>query len=89
MAGGRSFDLGQGVVEEFDAHRGLGKVRGEDGRELGFHCTQIADGSRTIEVGTAVSYEVRPGHGGRWEAAVLTRCASPAQPPSGVGPPLR
>lgn len=57
-----------GVVADFDEHRGLGHVRAEDGRQLSFHCTQIADGSRTIEVGAAVVFEVVPGHLGRWEA---------------------
>jgi len=29
----------------------------------------IADGSRTIAVGTAVEFEVTAGHLGRWEAS--------------------
>jgi hypothetical protein len=36
-----------------------------------FHCTQIADGTRTIDVGTAVTFEVRAGAMGRWEATTL------------------
>ena len=36
---------------DFDA-AGLGVVRGDDGTAYPFHCTQIADGSRTIAVGT-------------------------------------
>ena len=47
---------------------GLGTVRDEDGREWPFHCTQIADGSRTIDVGAPVVFEVGPGAPGRWEA---------------------
>ena len=63
----------RGVVADFDEHKGYGTVRdGEDGRELFFHCTQIADGTRTIEVGTQVTFEVRPGGMGRWEATGLT-----------------
>ena len=61
-----------GVVADFDEHKGYGAVRdAEDGRELFFHCTQIADGSRTIAVGTEVSFEIVAGHLGRWEAISL------------------
>ncbi|MCU1379235.1 MAG: hypothetical protein JWN29_2218 [Acidimicrobiales bacterium] len=58
-----------GTVATFDDHRGYGTVRADDGRELFFHCTRIADGTRTIAVGTPVTFELVPGHGGRWEAA--------------------
>ena len=69
----------RGVVVEFDEAAGLGQVEPSDGpapthvsadRYL-FHCTQIADGSRTIAVGTAVTFNVTPGRGGRWEAAQI------------------
>jgi cold shock CspA family protein len=62
-----------GVVTSFDDPRGLGEVTAEDGRTYPFHCTQIADGSRTIDEGTAVTFEVVAGRMGRWEAARLTR----------------
>jgi cold shock CspA family protein len=55
-------------VVEFDEHVGLGAVEGEDGTRLAFHCVAIADGSRRIDVGAAVTYEVVPGHLGRYEA---------------------
>jgi len=58
-----------GTVAAFDEPRGYGTVRTEDGRDLFFHCTQIADGTRTIPVGVAVEFEVVPGHNGRWEAS--------------------
>ena len=60
-----------GRVVAFDPHAGFGTVRSDDGTELFFHCTAIADGSRTIEVGVAVTFEVVPGHHGRWEASNL------------------
>lgn len=60
-----------GTVVEFDGDRGLGRVEGEDGRGLDFHCVAIADGSRTVDVGAAVTYEVVPGRLGRWEAASI------------------
>jgi cold shock CspA family protein len=58
----------KGRVVEFDEHVGLGAVEGEDGARLGFHCVAIADGSRRIDVGTAVTYDVVPGRLGRYEA---------------------
>lgn len=51
------------TVIAFDAHVGLGTVRLDDGREIPFHCAEIADGSRRIEVGASVSCEVRPKFG--------------------------
>ena len=68
-----------GTVREFDEAKGYGAISAEDGRELFFHCTQIADGTRTIPVGVEVSFEVVPGHNGRWEAASV----SALQPSSG------
>jgi cold shock CspA family protein len=63
-----------GVVAHFDGAAGLGTVRGDDGRDYGFHCTQIADGSRAIDEGAAVAFEVVAGHLGRWEAAAVRPC---------------
>ena len=60
----------QGTVVEFDEPRGLGTVEAGS-RRYPFHCTQIADGTRTVAVGAEVSFEVRPGLLGRWEAAHL------------------
>ncbi len=63
----------RGTVTSFDEHVGLGEVTGDDGRVRPFHCTAIADGTRTIPVGVAVSYTVVPGRSGRWEAVQVTR----------------
>ncbi|MGH9095649.1 MAG: cold shock domain-containing protein [Acidimicrobiales bacterium] len=60
-----------GTVRQFDEQVGLGVVEAADGRRYPFHCTQIADGSRTIPVGAQVSFAVVAGHRGRWEAAGL------------------
>ncbi len=60
-----------GQVVAFDERVGFGAVRAADGTELFFHCTAIADGSRTIEVGAEVIFQVVPGHHGRWEAAAV------------------
>ncbi|MGH9075852.1 MAG: hypothetical protein ACRDY0_00075 [Acidimicrobiales bacterium] len=59
-----------GQVISFDEGVGLGQVDC-GGIRYPFHCTQIAGGSRTIAVGTAVSFAVAPGRHGRWEAADL------------------
>jgi cold shock CspA family protein len=61
----------RGTVAEFDEARGLGRVEAE-GATYPFHCTAIADGSRTIEVGAAVTFEVVAGRMGRWEATAIT-----------------
>ena len=58
-----------GTVARFDAERGLGEITAADGATYAFHSTAIADGSRTIAVGTAVEFEVTAGHLGRWEAS--------------------
>ena len=62
----------RGRVTSFDDAKGYGEVTGADGEARFFHCTQIADGTRTIAVGTAVTFVVVPGHRGRWEAAAVT-----------------
>jgi len=63
----------RGVVTEFDDPRGLGVVTAEDGTAYPFHCTAIADGTRTIEERATVTFEVVPGRLGRWEASRLER----------------
>jgi len=62
-----------GVVSEFDEAAGLGAVTADDGAVYGFHCTEIADGTRTIPVGAPVAFDVRPWHRGRYEATAITR----------------
>ncbi|MDP9332957.1 MAG: cold shock domain-containing protein [Actinomycetota bacterium] len=61
----------EGTVARFDSERGLGEITGADGATYPFHSTVIADGSRTIAVGTAVEFEVVAGHLGRWEASEI------------------
>jgi hypothetical protein len=47
-------------------------VEAADGTRVAFHCTQIADGSRSVPVGAVVRYELRAGQLGRWEAVAVT-----------------
>jgi cold shock CspA family protein len=62
----------RGTVTEFDDDRGTGTVTAADGSAAWFfHCTAIADGSRTIATDAVVDFRVVPGHLGRWEAADL------------------
>ena len=64
-----AFDEWVGLGEiETDAPAGAGDDRVEPER-FGFHCTQLADGSRTVAVGTLVDFRLLAGRGGRWEAA--------------------
>lgn len=70
-----------GMVVAFDEARGLGTVRpeGGGGADLGFHCTSIADGSRSVEVGAEVTFDVEAGPMGRWQAVRLRRVHGPAR----------
>lgn len=68
IAGG---SVQRATVVAFDEHVGLGQLRTDDGAAHGFHCVAIADGSRSIEVGTVVSFELAAGLHGRWEAVAV------------------
>jgi cold shock CspA family protein len=57
-----------GRVAEFDDAAGYGLVADGDVGRWFFHCTAIADGSRTIDVGAPVTFDVVGGRLGRWEA---------------------
>ena len=72
--------IGLGTVTAFDVGRGLGTVTDGAGGEWPFHCTAIADGSRTIAVGARVAFEVVAGHLGRYEARDLVPARSMPRP---------
>ena len=75
MTGGRA-----GVVVAFDEAVGLGEIEAAaDGRRYPFHCTQIADGSRSVPVGASVSFSVVAGRRGVWEAADVSVAAKPPE----------
>ena len=65
-------------MEAFDEGAGLGTVHAGDGGLYPFHCTQVVDGSRTVEVGAEVEFTLCAGHRGTWEA----RAIAPAMLPS-------
>lgn len=56
-----------GRVADFDEAAGYGTIHDADG-DWFFHCTAIADGSRSIETGADVDFALAPGHLGRMEA---------------------
>jgi CspA family cold shock protein len=64
-----------GTVTEFDDDVGLGVITADDGTAYPFHCTQIADGTRTIAVDTPVTFALI-GRLGRYEASNI----APANP---------
>lgn len=66
----RGHQVRTGEVVAFDAHAGLGEVRADSGVRYAFHCIAIADGSRTIEVGERVSFELLAKMG-RYEATAI------------------
>jgi cold shock CspA family protein len=54
-----SVRLRRGEVVAFDDERGLGTVIDADtGNTYPFHCIEIADGSRSIDTGAPVAFEV-------------------------------
>jgi cold shock CspA family protein len=67
-----------GTVTGFDDQRGTGEITADSGSVLPFHCTAIADGSRTVTVGSSVRFNRAAGHGGRWEARHIVVTASSA-----------
>jgi cold shock CspA family protein len=62
----------RGSVVEFSETRGIGVIE-VDGSRYSFHCTQIADGTRTVRVGAPVEFEIVPGRRGDWEAAHIEK----------------
>lgn len=62
--------LRTGTVVAFDARIGLGEIVADDGARHSFHCVVIADGSRSIEVGARVSFDLLAKLG-RWEASAI------------------
>ncbi len=53
----------RGTVIEFDEGKGLGTVAADDGTGYLFHVIEIADGTRTIDVGQPVSFQPLPKFG--------------------------
>jgi len=65
LARGRALE---GTVTGFNAQRGLGTVTTRDGVTYEFHCIEISDGTRDIDVGVAVTFDLLAKLG-RYEAA--------------------
>jgi cold shock CspA family protein len=55
-----------GTVDAFDRTRGVGEIDA-GGHRYPFHAANIANGTRTIDVGAHVSFQ-RLARFGRWEA---------------------
>ena len=60
-----------GRVVAFDERRGLGAVESSTGARYDFHCTAIADGTRTIAGDARVEFTLVPGPVGRFEAGAI------------------
>jgi CspA family cold shock protein len=52
-----------GTVREFDEDKGLGVIATDDDRTFPFHCIEIADGTRTVAAGQAVTFRPLPRFG--------------------------
>lgn len=51
-------DLHVGVVTSFDERAGLGTVTIDGGATIPFHCTELADGTRSTTVGARMRFGV-------------------------------
>ena len=60
----------RGTVTAFDEHVGLGEIT-SDGEVIAFQCIGIADGTRRIDVGADVTFELLPKLG-RYEATAIS-----------------
>ncbi len=49
-------DFLTGHVTQFDRRIGLGEITDSEGRVWPFHCAMLTDGSRMIDLGTAVQF---------------------------------
>ena len=61
-----------GRVSAYDDHRGRGEIEARGGMRIPFHCTAIADGSRTIAEGAPVRFRLVIGPLGALEAAAVS-----------------
>ncbi len=61
-----------GTVVAFDAAVGLGEVERDDGQRFLFHCIELSDGTRTIEVSRPVTFGLMCKLG-RYEASAVTQ----------------
>ena len=64
-----------GRVATFDDHVGRGEIEARGGLRFPFHCTAIADGSRSIAPDTAVKFRLVPGPLGALEATAIKTVA--------------
>ncbi|MEM8619584.1 MAG: hypothetical protein AAGF73_07670 [Actinomycetota bacterium] len=60
-----------GVVEAFDGESGLGTIVDDTAVRYPFHCVEVADGTRTIKVGTSVGFTVSSRFGRREATAII------------------
>ncbi len=60
-----------GRVATFDDHRGRGEVEARGGLRFPFHCTAVADGTRTIGEGAEVRFRLVLGPLGQLEATAV------------------
>jgi len=49
-------EIRQGTVTQFDRRVGLGEITDGEGRIWPFHSAVLTDGTRNVEVGTAVQF---------------------------------
>lgn len=61
-----------GVVDSFDVDVGLGVIRADTGQRFDFHAAELTDGTRVVDVGVGVTFELLPRFG-RFQAGRVAR----------------
>jgi cold shock CspA family protein len=61
-----------GRIATFDDHVGRGEIEARGGMRFPFHCTSLADGTRTIALDTEVKVRLVQGPVGALEATKIT-----------------
>jgi cold shock CspA family protein len=66
----------EGVIESFDDARGDGTLRSDEHGVFYFHCVEILDGTRNVDVGARVRARRVVGRLGRDEAGRIQKIAA-------------
>lgn len=64
--------LYSGRIATFDEFAGRGEIEARGGMHFPFHCTAIADGTRTVAADAPVRFRLVPGPLGALEATAIT-----------------
>ncbi len=69
----QSFIAVSGIVSNFDAVSGLGQIQTTSGEIYQFHCVEIGNETRLIDVGSHVTCDISPILGGYEATNIATK----------------